>query len=73
MNNIRQEDRSLLEVRTWKNQCQQEDDRLSPREYLEKMQRIAEQIKLTYHIKLQKVKRSHSFSNVVRPYGKHTR
>lgn len=55
MNNKRQEDRSLLEVRAWKEQCQQEDARLTPTEYLEKIRKIAEQMKLTYHVKLEKM------------------
>jgi uncharacterized FlgJ-related protein len=59
MNN-RPEDRSLLEVREWKEQCRQEDQTLSPTEYLEKLRTISEQMKSHYHLHLQKVSRSQS-------------
>lgn len=54
MNNT-QEDRSLLEVREWKEQCRLEDDGLTAKSYLEKVHEIAEQIKARYHVHLQKV------------------
>ena len=54
------EDQSLLEVRAWKEQCRQEDESLSPEEYLQKLQTIGEQMKAQYHLHLQKVSRSSS-------------
>jgi hypothetical protein len=54
MNSVR-EDRSLLEVREWKEQCRQEDEHLSPGEYLQKLHAIGEQMKARYHLHLQKV------------------
>ena len=49
------EDHSLLEVREWKEQCRQEDQELTPKEYLEKLRHISEQMKARYHIQLQKI------------------
>ncbi len=47
-----QEDPSLLEVRQWKEQCYQEDRHLTPEEYLNKLKRIAEEVKTKYHFNL---------------------
>ena len=49
------EDKSLLEVRGWKEECRIDDENLSPKEYLEKLKKIAEKMKGKYNIHLQKV------------------
>lgn len=47
------EEHSLLEVRAWKEQCYQEDKDLSFKEYREKLDRIIQNLIITYHIRLQ--------------------
>ncbi len=54
MNNF-QEERSLLEVREWKEQCRLQDDGLPVSRYLEKVHVIAEEMKARYHIRLPKI------------------
>jgi len=54
MNKIREE-RSLLEVRKWKEQCRLEDQNLSPKEYLKKLRAISEKIKAQHNICLERV------------------
>jgi uncharacterized FlgJ-related protein len=49
------EDKSLLEVREWKEECRKDDENLSPKEYLEKLKKIAAEMKKKYNIHLQKV------------------
>jgi len=44
------EDRSLLEVWAWKEQCYQEDEGLSFRVYRDKIAAIAAELKSKYHI-----------------------
>jgi len=50
------EDKSLLDVREWKEECRKDDENLSPKEYLEKLRKIAEEMKSKYNIHLQKVR-----------------
>ncbi len=57
--NKTQEDRSLTEVREWKEQCRQEGEGLTSTEYLEELHKIGEQIKNRYHIKLREVSLFH--------------
>ncbi len=54
MNSL-QEDRSLLEVRGWKERCRQEDKDLSSVEDLEKLRKVSDQIKSRHRIQLRKV------------------
>jgi uncharacterized FlgJ-related protein len=49
------EDKSLLEVREWKEECRKDDENLSPKEYLEKLRKISAEVKEKYNIHLQKV------------------
>lgn len=49
------EDRSLLEVREWKEKCRVEDENLSPQEYLKKLNIAANKLKNRYNIHLQKI------------------
>jgi len=46
------EDPSLLEVREWKEQCNQENNQLTQAEYLEKLQKIAQTMSAQYHLNL---------------------
>jgi hypothetical protein len=46
------EDPSLLEVRKWKEQCNQENSQLTQAEYLEKLQQIAQTLKVQYQLNL---------------------
>lgn len=55
MNNY-QEDPSLLEVRKWKEQCDQENSQLTQEEYLEKLRQIVQTMKAQYHFNLPKPK-----------------
>jgi hypothetical protein len=55
MNNY-PEDPSLLEVRKWKEQCDQENSQLTQAEYLEKLQQIAQTMKAQYNLNLPKPK-----------------
>ncbi len=57
MNNYN-ENKSLLEVREWKELCRQEDEGLSAKEYIEKIEKIAKSVKLRYNVVLRKVKLS---------------
>lgn len=49
------EDRSVLEVREWKEKCRVEDENLSPKEYLEKLNIVMNKLKSKYNIHLQKI------------------
>jgi hypothetical protein len=51
MNNY-QEERSLLEVREWKERCRLSNLHLTPEEYLSKLKQIAEEVKAKYHFNL---------------------
>lgn len=53
--NKRWEDRSLLEVREWKEQCRLEDQNLSMQEYIEKLQSVSDRMKAQYHIHLDRI------------------
>jgi len=58
MNNERkpyQEDRSLLEVREWKEQCHQLTEQLTPQEYLTWIRTITDELLKKYHLTLQVV------------------
>lgn len=47
------EDRSLLEVREWKEQCRQQSEQLTPEEYIAWIRAITEELLAKYHLKLQ--------------------
>jgi hypothetical protein len=59
MNNeqFQKEDKSLLEVREWKEQCRQETEHLTPEEYLNWLRTTTEQLLARYHLTLQVVQR----------------
>lgn len=58
MNNVfSTEDRSLLEVREWKEQCRQETENLTPEEYLAWLRKAADELIAKYHLSLQVVHR----------------
>ncbi|EDN68311.1 hypothetical protein BGP_5142 [Beggiatoa sp. PS] len=53
-----QEAPSLLEVRQWKEQCNQENSQLTQTEYLEKLRQIAQMIDTQYYLNLPTEKQS---------------
>lgn len=57
MNNY-PEDPSLLEVRKWKEQCDQENSQLTQAEYLEKLRQIAQTLEAQYNLNLPKPKKN---------------
>ncbi len=58
MNNVfSTEDRSLLEVREWKEQCRQETENFTPEEYLTWIRKVADELIAKYHVSLQVVHR----------------
>lgn len=58
MNNVViPEDRSLLEVREWKEQCRQETETLTSEEYLVWLRTVADELIAKYHLSLQIVHR----------------
>ncbi len=60
MNNEQQsykEDRSLLEVREWKEACRQQTEQLTPQEYLLWIRRITDELLKKYQLTLQVVHR----------------
>lgn len=52
---IEEESLSLLEVRSWKEQCRLEDQLLTREEYLKKLKTVVTQLKAEYHLNLPKV------------------
>lgn len=50
------EDKSLLQVREWKEKCRQDAEHLSDTEYIKKIRATAEYIMKKYNFKLKKVK-----------------
>ncbi len=52
---IEEESPSLLEVRSWKEQCRLEDQLLTREEYLKKLKTVVTQLKAEYHLNLPKV------------------
>jgi hypothetical protein len=46
---------SLLEIRSWKEQCRLEDNLLTREEYLKKLKTVVTQLKAEYHLNLPKV------------------
>lgn len=57
MNNIYKEDKSLSEVRSWKELCRQETEHLSFEEYSKKLKAVAEKLMNKFNLKLRTVYR----------------
>lgn len=49
------EDRSLLEVREWKEKCYEENKDLTDAEYVDKLRTISEEMQKKYGYKLERV------------------
>lgn len=59
MNKQYTEDRSLLQVRQWKEQIYDETKDLTHQEYLDRLKMTVERIKTTYNLTLETMKLSH--------------